>query len=245
MNAKLKVICAIMLAMLAMSIGAVITVPKGTATEDEDGKISIGADMNYYARGQSVTFTLTNTGNTDLMGTPSITIHTKDGVYVSSVPTPSLMRTLKPGESIQFAWNQKNETGNTVAEDEYVVMAKFGGKYALSTFKIGVGSGKQIYTITVMNHTSGKAEIYVWNSGSTSITGYFHFYIYNSNGDIVYAYTTTKKYTLSPGAYGVHYWNLNSNTGLSVVSGDYCIVSAVTNPTYKSHHAITSELFNL
>ncbi|MCX8174379.1 MAG: hypothetical protein N3F63_07230 [Thermoplasmata archaeon] len=245
MNGKVKFGLALVLGVLFAGTLAVMCLPKTVATGNGEGAISLSVDKNYYERGQGVSFTLTNTGNVELMDTPSLTIHKKDGAFVAAVTTLTVLYTLQPTQSISFHWDQKDGNGKQVADDQYVVKAKFAGKFALSSFKIGVGSTKTIYTLTVMNSTAHRAEIYVWNSGATTITGYFHFYVYNSNGDVVYAYSTSKKYSLSPGSYGVHHWALNSNTGQSVGDGDYYIVCAVTNPSYKSHHAISHELFHL
>ncbi|MEM3396609.1 MAG: hypothetical protein QW620_03000 [Thermoplasmata archaeon] len=245
MNGKIKFGLALVLGLLFAGALAVLCLPKTVATGNGEGAISIAVEKNYYERGQGVGFVLTNTGSIEMMDTPSVTIHKKDGAFVAAVPTLTVLYTLQPSQSISFYWDQKDGNGNLVAEDEYVVKARFAGEFALATFKIGVGSTKSIYTITVMNQTANRAEIYVWNSGTTTITGYFHFYVYNSNGDVVYAYTTSKKYSLSPGSYGVHHWTLNSNTGFSVDSGEYYIVCAITNPSYKSQHAIAHELFQL
>lgn len=244
MNGIIKSVSAIVLTIVLVSVIGACVMPKSVASESGTAKLQVYVS-EYYAKGSSVGISLKNTGTAEITGTPTISVHTKDGAFVSGVPTMAMIQTLQPGAGINFTWDQKDMYGNQVPDGVYVVIAKFGGLSVLSTFKIGVGSTKHIETLTYINYTAQRAEIYVWNTGTTSITGYFNFYVYNANGEVVYSYTTSKKYTLKPGEYGVHYWNIVSTTGLSVGSGEYYTVCAVTNPSSTSNHAIAHELFTL
>ncbi len=124
-----------LLAVLVLLLPVIPCVQQVVA-DKADKSIEVSTDKTTYEIEEEVTIILKNISSSPLEGTPSCVIYDSSGKEVFSPAVAQVITNLEPNESLQFTWNQTDNEGKQVKDEDYRVECSFAGLTDKAEFKI-------------------------------------------------------------------------------------------------------------